>query len=73
MRFAIALAVAALVGFGVQVSAFADSHTAKPADEAPAEVSAPAEQPAEGEKAAAEGEEMPAEEKAEEKAEAQPE
>ncbi len=73
MRFAVALAIAAVLGFGVPLSAYADSHTAKPATEAPAEVSAPPEQPAEGEKAAAEGEEKPAEGETEKTTETQPE
>ena len=49
MRFAVALVIAAVLGFGVPLSAYADSHTSKPAaeqpTEAPPEVSAPPEPP----------------------------
>jgi hypothetical protein len=71
MRFAIALAITAALGFAAPLPAFADSHEAKPAEEAPADVSAPSEEA--GEKAAAEGEEKPAEGEAKEEGEAQPE
>ena len=76
MRFAIALAITFALGFAAPVTAFADSHEtksaeegqpeeAKSAEEGPPEVSAPADQPTEGEKAPAEGEEKPAESEAE--------
>ncbi len=70
MKFAIALAIAAVLGFGAPLAAHADGDAAKA--EAPADVAAPADEKAEAEKAA-EGEEKPAEGAAKEEAESKPE